>query len=166
MRMPSRLYAAALGLLAVGRAWPDAPPAASDPVRAEIARSPVLPSPDSGRAVARSEARAAAYREHAPLAYFSLGSLAVGGVFYAIGNGAGGSRPALSASDRRQLATTVSVAGASALLAAGSYLYFVHKAKERSEEDAGWEASIGGAPDGAGGLSVSARVSLPLPSGR
>jgi hypothetical protein len=166
MRMRSRLYAAALGLLAVGRAWPDAASVPSDPARAEAARSPVFPLPDSGRAAARSEALAAAYREHAPLAYFSLGSLAVGGVFYAIGNGAGGSRPALSASDRRQLATTVSVAGASALLAAGSYLYFVHKAKERPEADAGWEASVGGSPDGAGGLAVSARVSLPLPSTR
>jgi len=107
---------------------------------------------------------AAAYREHAPLALFSLGSLAVGGAFYAIGHGADGSRSANGAADRSQLTTVVSVAGISALLAAGSYFYYVHRAKARAEADPKWDAAVIGAPDGAGGIAMGARLTLALSS--
>jgi hypothetical protein len=109
---------------------------------------------------------AATYQEHAPLAWFSLGSLAVGGVFYAIGKGVDGPRVSYSSGNRSQMTTAVALAGASALLAAGSYLYYAHKGKagDGDEPVSDWEASLMGAPDGVGGLSVSARVSLPFPA--
>jgi len=106
----------------------------------------------------------AAYREHAPLALFSLGSLAVGGAFYAIAHGANGSRSAANPADRSQFTAAVSVAGLSALLAAGSYFYYVRRAKARAEADPLWDASVSGAPDGAGGVAMGARLTLALSS--
>ena len=62
------------------------------------------------------------------------------------------------------MTTAVSLAGISAILAAGSYLYYVHKAKERPQPEPDWEAALLGVPDGEGGVAVAARVSLRLPS--
>jgi hypothetical protein len=177
MGMRSFLTLIFLGLLAPGRAWCDPAPSAEggtasmQPVAARVDSQRVADHNGSagengiGNAGANMSGNvAAAYREHAPLALFSLGSLAVGGAFYAIGQGADGSRSANAAADRSQMRAVVSVAGISALLAAGSYFYYVHRAKARAEADPEWDAALGGAPDGAGGVSVSARLTLALPS--
>jgi hypothetical protein len=169
MRTRSFLLAASLGA-ALGSARGESrsvpePRAAAPAAVAALAALSAFPA-DTAEAAARRDASLAASREHAPLAWFSVGSLAIGGVFYAIGRGS--DRPSVSfdAGDRARMGTAVAVAGASALLAAGAYFYYVRKAGDRAAEEADWEASISGAPDGAGGLAVSARVSLPLPSFR
>lgn len=133
----------------------------------ETARPIPAPESDSARmAAARLDAVAAAYREHAPLALFSLGSIAVGGVFYAIGQGIDRPNVSYTAGDRSQLTTAITIAGASAVLAAGSYFYYVHRAKVRAEEESDWDASVGALPDGHGGVAAAARLTLPLPSFR
>ena len=180
MRMRSHLSLILLGLLAPGTAWcdamtsPDAGTAMMQPLPA-VADSQRVAAHTKNRGESRSESLdrdisgnlggplAAAYREHAPLALFSLGSLVIGGAFYAIGHGADGSR-ATDAADRSQYRAVVSVAGISALLAAGSYFYYVHRAKARAEADQQWDASLIGAPDGAGGVAMGARLTVPLSS--
>jgi hypothetical protein len=164
MRTRSALMSLLLGLLACNQAWCDPLPAL--PAWEARGSSPAAPADyasDTDQVAARMNL-AAAYREHAPLAWFSLGSLAVGGVFYAIAQGLDRPRVSYAAGSRSQMTTAVALAGASAMLAAGSYFYYVHQAKEGAEPVSDWEASLIGAPDGAGGLSVAARVSLPLPS--
>lgn len=149
--------------LALGRAWCEPSPAAEE--GASPARMESLPAAvDSQGTVAHSGSFAAAYREHAPLAWFSLGSLAVGGVFYAIGHDMQGPRVGYSAADRARLSTAISVAGIGAVLAAGSYFYYVHQAKARAENDPEWDAAVTGAPDGAGGFALGARLTLALSS--
>ncbi|MBW8889062.1 MAG: hypothetical protein JF616_15015 [Fibrobacteres bacterium] len=167
--MRSFLSLILLGLLAPGRAWCDPAPS---PAGEAALLQPVPAVMDSQRVAAHrvdmdekiNEKIAAAYREHAPLALFSLGSLAVGGAFYAIGHGADGSRSANASADRSQLKAVVSVAGISALLAAGSYFYYVHRAKARAEAEPQWDAALMGAPDGAGGIAMGARLTLALSS--
>jgi hypothetical protein len=149
-----------LGLLALGRPWCDPMPAAN---AGSVAMTRVPAQSDSQAVTAHSESIAAAYREHAPLALFSIGSLAIGGAFYAIGRGVDGQRASFGAGDRSQFTVAVSVAGLSALLAAGSYFYYVHRAKARAQTDEEWDASLIGAPDGAGGVALGARLTLALP---
>jgi hypothetical protein len=184
--MPTRavtaLSALLWGLLACGHAWggelpdPAMAPGRPSPTSPET-RAPSFPespapsalAPAASSAPSRLAARldlSAAYREHAPLAWFSLGSLAVGGVFYAIGQGFDRPNVSYAAGSRSQMAAAVALAGTSALLAAGSYFYYAHKTGEGEEAVSDWEASLRGAPDGSGGLSVAARVSLGLPSFR
>jgi hypothetical protein len=160
MGFRSVLPALLLGLLAPCRAWCD--PAPTPNARAALINP--VPSPaDSQNTAAYSGSIAAAYREHAPLAWFSLGSLAIGGVFYAIGHGGDGSQVTNGQADRSRLTNAVSVAGISALLAAGSYFYYVHRAKARAEADGEWDAAVIGSPDGAGGIALGARLTVALP---
>ena len=103
---------------------------------------------------------AGGYSEHAPLALFSLGSLAVGGVFYAIQASSHSPNVGYTAGDHTSLTTAVGAAGLTALLAAGSYFYFAHEDKVK---DRNWDAQVSGgvAPDGE--MSVGALLTLPLP---
>ena len=115
---------------------------------------------------ARLKPEVSAYKEHAPLAWFSLGSLAVGGVFYAISEGMDHPNVAYTTSDRSHLNTTVTVAGISALLAAGSYLYYAHRAAQREaepESESAWDAGVTGGLDADGNVTMGARLTLPLP---
>jgi hypothetical protein len=120
--------------------------------------------------------------EHAPLALFSLGSLAVGGAFYAIHVSTRRPDSQLSADDRTSLTNAIGAAGITALLAAGSYFWFTRDggdrayseklpgyepAKEPAKEpgkkpERDWDARVSGgvAPDGE--MSVGAMVTLPL----
>ena len=105
--------------------------------------------------------------EHAPLALFSLGSLAVGGIFYAIHVSTHDSKVDYTAGDKTSLTNAVGAAGLTALLAAGSYFYFAHKEKAMEadpEPESGWDAQVSGglAPDG--GVSVGAKLTFPLAS--
>ncbi len=106
--------------------------------------------------------------EHAPLALFSLGSLAVGGVFYGISNSMRGADVAYTARDRSQFTSAVGVAGLTALFAAGAYLYYAHQAAyvaaHVDEKAPAWDAAMTGgvAPDGH--VDIGARLTLALPS--
>ncbi len=168
MRPLSALAAPVAAILMYGQAWGGPAPASPTVGSRDLLNpQPVSASSDSAQAARRINL-SAAYREHAPLAWFSLGSLAVGGVFYAIGRGLDRPNVSYAAGSRSQMATAVALAGAGAMLAAGSYFYYVHKAVSRSNDGDGevsdWEAAVSGAPDGAGGFAVSARLSIPLPS--
>lgn len=164
IRSASALSALLLASLACAQAWCDPLPAPRTGSEAPASSSPDAgaSSPDSGRVAARMDL-SGAYREHAPLAWFSLGSLAVGGVFYGISRGLDRPNVSYAAGSRSQMNTAVALAGASALLAAGSYLYYAHKSHDGDEAVSDWEASLLGAPDGSGGVAVAARVTLPLP---
>jgi hypothetical protein len=97
--------------------------------------------------------------EHAPLAYFSLGSLAVGAVFYGINSSNRPANTIRTADDRTQITAAVGVAGLTALLAAGAYCYYVRKSAENSRD---WEASMTGGVSGDGDVNVGALLTLPL----
>jgi hypothetical protein len=103
----------------------------------------------------------AAMGEHAPLALFSLGSLAVGGVFYAIHLSSRKPNVDYTAGDRSQLTSAVGAAGISSLLAAASYFYF---ARNPPEGGRNWDAGVGAGVDPEGDLNVGALITLPLPS--
>lgn len=107
--------------------------------------------------------------EYAPLALFSLGSLAVGGAFYAINVSSHRSNVTQTAGGRSSLSNAVGVAGLTALLAAGSYFYFSRKdpgpdSESDSNPDSEWDARVSGgvAPDGA--ICASALITIPLSS--
>ena len=150
--MPSRsvpCLSAAI-LLALGAAW-----AGPEPVPAPAKR---IGSPTAVPSVSKSA-------EHAPLALFSLGSLAVGGAFYAIHLSTSRSNSEFSAADRTSLTNAIGAAGITALLAAGSYFWFTREGADREQErepEPDWDAQVSGgiAPDGE--MSVAAMVTLPL----
>jgi hypothetical protein len=107
------------------------------------------------------DASPAAFGEHAPLAWFSLASIAVGGVFYGINGSMHHSNVEYTAGDRTQLTSAIGVAGLTALLAAGSYFYYAHIVAEKARN---WDAKVTGGVSPAGEMSIGAIVSLPLPS--
>jgi hypothetical protein len=158
--------------LAVGGASIDpvvAAPAATAPVAEAAPGSPDRPE-HAGQAEAntgfpgfRSYSRLSAYREHAPLAYFSLGSLAVGGLFYGIQaslEGAGSNR---INGDGTRMDMAVGAAGLTALAAGAAYFYYVLRGSDGAEEPAHpWAGSIRGGIGPDGGLAAS--VTLPLSS--
>ncbi|MDB5102437.1 MAG: hypothetical protein JWP91_126 [Fibrobacteres bacterium] len=167
------LQAALLLVCASAWAGPDTPVAADrDATKAESLPAKTAtsgPSPSAAqekplaghRTAMRINPTAGGYIEHAPLALFSLGSLAIGGVFYAIQNSSHGPHVGYTAGDRSSLATAVGAAGLTALLAAGSYLYF---ARESEENGRNWDAQVSGGVSPDGGMSVGALLTLPLPS--
>lgn len=101
--------------------------------------------------------------EFAPLALFSLGSLAVGGAFYAINVSSRQSNVSNIAGGRSNPANAVGVAGITALLAAGSYFYFVRQDAE-SGSDSDWDAQVSGGMAQDGGMRVGALLTFPLSS--
>jgi hypothetical protein len=177
----------ALGLFALGHAWSDPIVSASHPrIEMQAGQSDAAAGdagaakPDAAEAL-RAPANAAAapiaaslnpsqgaYREHAPLALFSLGSLAVGGVFFGIDQSMQRPNVDYTAGDRSQLTTAMMAAGITAVLAAGSYFYFVHRSASRAREadPPAWDAEVTGGLDAGGGAAVGARVTVPLPSAR
>ncbi|MEO6096172.1 MAG: hypothetical protein ABIW76_10905 [Fibrobacteria bacterium] len=101
--------------------------------------------------------------EHEPLALFSLGSLAVGGAFYAIHLSTRKSNSGFSAADRASLTNAMGAAGITALLAAGSYFWFTREgAYQEHESEPDWKARVCGGVDPDGEMSVGAMVTLPL----
>jgi hypothetical protein len=143
------------------------PPAVVDqtPVREETSPGLNAPAAETIRSANSLKATAAAYGEHAPLALFSLGSLAVGGVFYGINASMHRSNVAYTAGDRTQLTSAVGIAGLTALVAAGSYFYYAHRAAGNAVEKArNWDAQVTGGISPQGEPSVGALLRLPLPS--
>ncbi len=93
-----------------------ASPAVSRAAEADLQEEKVRLEYSGGCGACRS------YREHAPLAYFSLGSLAVGGVFYGIHSSLDRSGPVSGNGARME--TAVAAAGITALAAGAAYLYY------------------------------------------
>lgn len=183
------LYICALGLALQGLVWagpePESPSddntiliandgagKTSVPAGSAAAAKPSAHRADASVSQAKSAPSASrrtaipgAYSEHAPLAWFSLGSLAVGGVFYAINSGLDRENVAYTAGDRSRLSTTVAVAGIGALLAAGSFFYYANHAASREQpDDGGLETEFSGGLDDQGRPAVSAKLSLPIAS--
>ena len=140
----------------------------------DAAASQVVTEPKSAEGIPalRSEPVPAAYplaniaapsREHAPLALFSLGSLAVGGAFYGISSSMHRSNVAYTAGDRSQFSTAVGLAGLTALMAAGAYLYYAHQSAQATESSPDWDAAMTGGFSPQGDLSIGARLTAPLP---
>jgi hypothetical protein len=111
----------------------------------------------------RASARLTAYREHAPLAYFSLGSLAVGGLFYGIQTSLDRDGRSRINGDGTRMDMAVGAAGITALAAGAAYLYYVLRGKEIGDEPSSpWAGPVRGGvgPDG----KLAASVTLPLSS--
>lgn len=104
---------------------------------------------------------AGAMGRNASLAFFSLGSLAVGGVFYGINASLDRPNVSYTAGDRTRISTAVGIAGVTALIAAGSYLFYTESGDEKAKD---WDARVGGGVAPGGGMQVTASLSLPLPS--
>jgi hypothetical protein len=102
-----------------------------------------------------------AYITHAPLALFSLSSLAVGGIFYSIQSGMESPKVGFIGGDRSSLGTAVGFAGVTALVAGVSYFYYSHRDSQRAHS---WDAQVSGGLAPNGKLDVSAALVLPLPS--
>jgi hypothetical protein len=154
-------------LLAVGTTWcgPEPVPAATQgAIKAEAQSA----EPESGASAKRigsptTTPSLSEHAEHAPLALFSLGSLAVGGAFYVIHLSTSRSNSEFSAADRTSLTNAMGAAGITALLAAGSYFWFTRDgAQEERETERDWDARVSGGVDPDGEMSVGAMVTLPL----
>lgn len=128
-----------------------AEPAAAD---SSIAPARILASPRG------------AYLEHAPLALFSLGSLAIGGAFYGINASAHRSESGFTSGNGSPISSAVGLAGLTALVAAGSYFYYSH-GDAYTRGDAGreteWDARMTGGVSADGDVTLGALLSLPLP---
>ncbi|MDB5048056.1 MAG: hypothetical protein JWO30_1127 [Fibrobacteres bacterium] len=149
-------------LLTLGTAW--AGPSSPSPADGNVSQDdgPSAPAQDAaGVSAELIHASPAVWGEHAPLAWFSLASIAVGGVFYGINGSMHRTNVEYTAGDRTQLTSAIGVAGLTALLAAGSYFYYAHVTAEKARN---WDAKVTGGVSPAGGMSVGALVSLPLPS--
>lgn len=147
-------FSALAAALACGLAWGEtsAPQAKAGP--AAEAGSGITGSAYAG------DSMAGAYRRHASLALFSLGSLAVGGVFYGIGSSVDNPNVDYTAGDRTRLATAAGAAGFTALIAAGSYFYFVRQDVRRAGE---WNAGLSAVPVPGGGMGLAASLRIPIP---
>jgi hypothetical protein len=111
----------------------------------------------------RASARLTAYREHAPLAYFSLGSLAVGGLFYGIQASLDKDGSSRINGDGTRMDMAVGAAGITALAAGAAYLYYALRGKETGDDSSHpWAGPVQGGigPDG----KLAASVTLPLSS--
>lgn len=132
---------------------------------ASLVKLPTPESPPSTPSAARADISSGIRSEHLPLALFSLGSLAVGGVFYGISATSRGSDAASGVRDRSQLTTAIGAAGLGALLAAGSYFYYVHHpAGKDGDPEGDWAARVTGGVSPEGGPVIGALLTLPLPS--
>lgn len=150
MRFRSILSAAVIQALAIGMACGNPEPKASD-------KTEPTPEPSLISGVATQNA----YITHAPLALFSLGSLAIGGIFYSLQNGVDRPKADFMAGDRSSLGTAVGFAGVTALIAGASYFYYSHRDSERNRN---WDAQVSGGMAPNGEMNVSAAVVLPLPN--
>lgn len=97
------------------------------------------------------------FLEHAPLAIFSLGSLAVGGAFLGIENSMGQSESMFGSKSKMNVAVMAS--GVSALAAAVSYFYYAHRDVERARA---WDAGLSGGVAPNGSMQVAASIRIPL----
>ncbi len=100
------------------------------------------------------------YMEHASLAAFSVGSLVVGGVFYALQSSMPGPRAGFIKDDRSTLGTAVGAAGITAAVAGIAYFFYSARDVQRARS---WDAHVSGGFDPGRKLNVSAALSMPIP---
>jgi hypothetical protein len=99
------------------------------------------------------------YLKHAPLAAFSLGSLAIGTVFYALQSSVHDPKVGFVPEDKASLSTAIGAAGFTALIAGVSYFYYSNRDAQRSHV---WDAQVSGSLEPEGKLNLSAALVLPL----
>ncbi len=159
------IHALAIGLV-LGEPAPKPSPASTAeavPVNPSAAIAPSLekaPAPESEPSLLSDAGIQSAYLTHAPLAFFSLGSLAVGGIFYSLQNGLDRPNVGFVGGDRSSLGTAVGFAGVTALIAGVSYFYYSHRDSQSSRT---WDAQVSGDVAPNGKMDVSAALVLPLP---
>lgn len=106
----------------------------------------------------RTSVSGSPYREHAPLAWFSVGSLAVGGIFYGIQSSFDYPGATRASGNGVEVNMAIGAAGATALAAGAAYFWYAWRGQPTDTRTQA--LSAGFAPDG----SVSAKISFPLSS--
>jgi hypothetical protein len=103
-----------------------------------------------------------AFDKHAPLAFFSVGSLAVGGIIVGIRSENRSKWNAQSGSSDRDITWALGMAGITSMIAGGAFWYYSHKDMTLSREsiDPGFTL----APTWQQGLGIAAHWRLPLQS--
>lgn len=148
------------GLIPVraGTERPDEVPGHSDLAGNDPARASG-PAEGAGRLEMRREPVVSSYREHMPLALFSLGSLAMGGVFWGIHSTWDNPGPSPVSGDGTRMNLALGAAGFTALAAGACYAYYASRGAAGRR---GWAGSLSGgvAPDG----SMAASLTVPLSS--
>lgn len=104
------------------------------------------------------------YLTHAPLAFFSLGSLAVGGLVYALQSDLSygdihNSPQKMSNQDVTSIQSAVGISGLTALVSAAAYFYYSNRDYLHNSELA---PIISGNLDGEGKLAITAKLNFPL----
>lgn len=128
---------------------------AAAPLRADEA--PAVPQ-EVTRLEYRAPAQVSPYREHAPLALFSLGSLAMGGVFYGIHRSLDYPDRSAVSGDGTRVDMAIGAAGISAVAAGAAYLWYTLRA-DRSGAS-GWTETVAAGVTSEG--AVAASVTVPL----
>jgi hypothetical protein len=158
MRFRSILSVLVIQAFAFGLAFGDpAPKASIEPSQESSAKSESSPEPSLMSGVATQNA----YITNAPLALFSVGSLAVGGIFYSLQSGMDHPKAGFMGGDRSSLGTAVGFAGLTALIAGVSYFYYSHRDSERNRA---WDAQVSADVAPNGRMDLSAALVLPLPA--
>ncbi|HLP43577.1 MAG TPA: hypothetical protein VK465_18895 [Fibrobacteria bacterium] len=121
-------------------------PASSEAASGDVA----LQQGASGQAVST-------YWEHAPIGYFSLGALAVGGIFHGIHSHPSSAGEGSVSGNGSRVDMALGAAGLTAVAAGVAYLYYAFSSESRAPA---WTEGLSGvvAPDG----SVSASFTMPL----
>jgi hypothetical protein len=94
------------------------------------------------------------------LAAFSVGSLVIGGVFYALQTSVASPNVGFVRNDRSTLGTAVGAASITAVVAGISYFFYSARDVRRARA---WDARVSGDLDPERGVNVSAALSFPLP---
>ena len=128
--------------------------------RAEEAATAAAGRGETTRLEFRAPARVNPYREHAPLAFFSLGSLAVGGVFYGIHRSLDYPGGSSASGDGTRVDMAIGAAGLSALAAGAAYLWYSLRADR--PDAPGWTETVAAGMTADGGMAAS--VTWPLSS--
>lgn len=115
---------------------------------------------DASRLEFRSPGKVNPYREHAPLAFFSLGSLAVGGVFYGIHQGLDDPGSPSFSGDGTRVNLAIGAAGITALAAGAAYLWYA--LRPDGPDVSGWSETVAAGITSDGGVAAS--VTVPLAS--
>lgn len=133
--------------------WAETPASLNDP-------EPIHPvEPSEMRTVPMTWGQA--FDKHAPLAFFSVGSLAVGGILVGIRSENAAELNTHSRSPDRDLIVAVSLAGIGSLVSAGAFWYYSRHEMQGEQGDAevtGREFSLAPILQKGGGLAARLRI--------
>jgi hypothetical protein len=99
------------------------------------------------------------YLKHASLAAFSVSSLAIGGVFYAMQHSLKNPNVGFVGGESSSLNSAIGAAGFTALIAGAAYFYYSHLDVKQAKV---WNAQVSGDLTPSGGVNVVAIVTVPL----